>query len=83
MKKHAYALVAAALIPLSIGLSGCAGSGSGWETLVDNGVGLDNFDRFREANWQVKDSSRRQFTARAPSTTIPASMDSAWRTIST
>ena len=57
MKKHAYALVAAALIPLSIGLSGCAGSGSGWETLVDNGVGLDNFDRFREANWQVKDGA--------------------------
>ena len=32
------------------------GAGS-WITLVDNGKGLENFDRFREANWQVKDDS--------------------------
>ena len=53
MKKHAWAtaLAAAALA------AGCAGSGSGWETLVDNGRGIENFDRFREANWQVKDDA--------------------------
>ena len=53
MKKQFSALAAMA----AIGLSGCAGHGPGWTTLVDNGVGLDNFDRFREANWQVKDGA--------------------------
>jgi hypothetical protein len=40
-----------------LALAGCAGAGPGWETLVDNGRGIENFDRFREANWQVKDDS--------------------------
>ena len=53
MKKHAWACTAlvAAIV------AGCAGSGPGWTTLVDNGKGMENFDRFREANWQVKDDS--------------------------
>ena len=39
-------------------LAGCAGSGgSGWTALIDNGAGMENFDRFREANWQVKDGA--------------------------
>jgi len=38
--------------------AGCAGGmGPGWVTLVDNGKGIENFDRFREANWQVKDDA--------------------------
>jgi hypothetical protein len=53
MKKHAWAIaVAAAALA-----AGCAGSGSGWTTLVDNGKGIENFERFREANWQVKDDA--------------------------
>lgn len=54
MKKHAWALTiaSAALV------AGCAGSSMmGWTTLVDNGKGMENFDQFREANWQVKDDS--------------------------
>jgi len=53
MKKHAWALTfaSAALV------AGCAGSGMGWTTLVDNGKGMENFDQFREANWQVKDDA--------------------------
>ena len=51
MKKIACALAMAAL-------AGCAGSGeSSWVALVDNGKGLENFDRFREANWEVKDGA--------------------------
>jgi len=42
---------------LGLALAACAGSGPGWVTLVDNGAGLENFDRFREANWQVKDGA--------------------------
>jgi len=41
----------------ALALAGCAGSGSGWETLVDNGKGLWKFDRFREANWHVRDDA--------------------------
>ena len=53
MKKHALAMAA-----LAVALAaGCAGSGPGWTTLVDNGSGMENFDRFREANWQVKDGA--------------------------
>ena len=53
MKKHAWVVtgVVAAIA------AGCAGSGPGWTTLVDNGKGMENFDRFREANWQVKDDA--------------------------
>jgi hypothetical protein len=51
MKKIVCALAMAAL-------AGCAGSGeSSWVALVDNGKGLENFDRFREANWEVKDGA--------------------------
>lgn len=46
-----------AVAALSLGLAGCAGSGAGWVALVDNGAGMENFDRFREANWQVKDGA--------------------------
>ena len=53
MKKHRFALTALAIVAAA----GCAGSGGGWTTLVDGGKGMENFDRFREANWQVKDDS--------------------------
>jgi hypothetical protein len=39
-------------------LAGCASTErSAWVTLVDDGKGLENFDRFRQANWQVKDGA--------------------------
>ena len=53
MKKHAW-VVTAVVAAIA---AGCAGSGPGWTTLVDNGKGMENFDRFREANWQVKDDA--------------------------
>jgi hypothetical protein len=53
MKKHISALAGA----IALSLAGCAGSGPGWTTLVDNGAGLENFDRFREANWHVRDGA--------------------------
>jgi Domain of Unknown Function (DUF1080) len=53
MKKHISALAAA----VALGLAGCAGSGSSWTTLVDNGSGMENFDQFREANWASKDGA--------------------------
>lgn len=50
--------IAALSVAAAAALAGCAGSGSsGWQTLVDNGKGLENFDRFRVANWQVKDDA--------------------------
>jgi hypothetical protein len=53
MTKQSKALaISAALV-----LAACAGSGSGWTTLVDNGNGMDNFNRFREANWRVVDGA--------------------------
>jgi hypothetical protein len=42
---------------LALVLAGCAGSGSDWVALVDNGRGLENFDRLLTANWQVKDDA--------------------------
>ena len=53
MKKRISALAAV----VAVGLAACAGSGSNWTTLIDNGAGLDNFDRFRVANWHVKDNA--------------------------
>jgi hypothetical protein len=53
MKKRTWALAAATLALTA----GCAGSGPSWVTIVDNGKGMENFDRFREANWQVKDDA--------------------------
>ncbi len=51
-------ITAALALAATVALTGCAGSGaSGWVTLVDNGKGLENFDRFREANWQVKEDA--------------------------
>jgi len=31
--------------------------GTGWETLVDGGKGLENFDRVGDANWRVEDGA--------------------------
>jgi hypothetical protein len=42
---------------LALALAGCAGSGSGWTTLVDNGSGMENFDQFRSANWASVDGA--------------------------
>lgn len=55
MKKHHVLITLSAA--LAIGIAGCAGSGSDWTTLVDNGRGMENFEPFRTANWQVKDDS--------------------------
>ena len=55
MKRH-HVLIAFSAA-LAIGLAGCAGSGSSWTTLVDNGRGMENFEQFRQANWQVKDDA--------------------------
>jgi hypothetical protein len=52
MKKHVLALGFAVAA-----LTGCAGGTGSWVTLVDNGKGMENFDKFREANWQVKDGA--------------------------
>ena len=57
MNKRTIAWTAALSAALALGLAACAGSGSGWTTLIDNGSGMENFDRFREANWQVKDGA--------------------------
>src|SRR5262245_46732426 len=46
------------ILALAVALAGCAGSGmGGWETLVDDGKGMENFNQFREANWQAKDGA--------------------------
>ena len=48
------------VIAASLMVIGCAGSGSGWETLVDeHGQGMDNFTHAGSdrANWQVKDGT--------------------------
>jgi Domain of Unknown Function (DUF1080) len=46
------------VIAATLALAGCAtGSGSGWVALVDDGKGLENFNRVGEANWQVKDGA--------------------------
>ena len=47
-----FSVIAASLIAV-----GCAGSGSGWETLVDGNNGLENFSRIGDANWQAKDGA--------------------------
>ena len=41
----------------ALALAGCAStpSNSGWITLLDNGKGLENFDRIGDANWRVED----------------------------
>jgi 3-keto-disaccharide hydrolase len=50
-------LVAAAIVA---GLAACAQlhlPGMGWETLIDGGKGLENFDRVGDANWRVEDGA--------------------------
>lgn len=48
--RHAAVLLAAALA-----LGGCAHTGSeGWTTLIDQGKGLENFDRVGDANWRTE-----------------------------
>jgi len=53
MKKHVLALT----VMVAAIAAGCAGSGMGWTTLIDGNSGMENFDRFREANWQAKDGA--------------------------
>jgi Domain of Unknown Function (DUF1080) len=50
MKKLVLAAAAAVV------LAGCGmmQSGAGWETLVDGGKGLENFDRIGDANWRAE-----------------------------
>jgi hypothetical protein len=54
MKKTAVACALAAGV-----LAGCSmtGSGSGWTTLIDGEKGLENFDRFRSADWKAQDGA--------------------------
>jgi hypothetical protein len=56
MKKRTWGLVAASFAVAALA-AGCAGSGMGWTTVVDGNSGLENFDRFRDANWQAKDGA--------------------------
>jgi hypothetical protein len=47
---------AAIVAALAAALSGCAHLG-GWDAVVNNGQGLDNFNRTGEANWRVADGA--------------------------
>src|SRR5690349_12221297 len=51
MKRHGMLAVA-----MCAALAGCAGmrGGDGWQTLIDGGKGLDNFDRLGTANWRAE-----------------------------
>jgi hypothetical protein len=52
-------LMLAALAAL-FGATGCAtqsGGDAGWTTLIDGEKGLENFDRFRTANWTATDGA--------------------------
>ena len=57
MKKVAFVAVALA----AAGLTGCETMKGmmpgGWTTLVDNGKGLENFDRVGNSNWRVEDGA--------------------------
>jgi hypothetical protein len=56
MKKTA--IVSAAIAALGIvGCSSMGGGSGGWTTLVDGEKGLENFDRFRTANWTATDGA--------------------------
>ena len=56
MKKTA--IVSAAIAALAIaGCSSMGGGSGGWTTLVDGEKGLENFDRFRTANWTATDGA--------------------------
>lgn len=48
------------VLATALALAACAQlrlAGSGWETLVDGGKGLENFDRVGDANWRVEDGA--------------------------
>lgn len=49
-KRHAMLALA-----VCAGLAGCTAmrGGDGWQTLIDGGKGLDNFDRLGTANWRA------------------------------
>jgi hypothetical protein len=52
------AIVSAAIAALAIGGCSTMGGGSGgWTKLVDGEKGLENFDRFRSANWTATDGA--------------------------
>jgi hypothetical protein len=54
MKRIGIALFSAAAL-----LAGCTGMGGGsdWTTLIDGEKGLENFNRFRSADWQARDGA--------------------------
>src|SRR3954471_22498117 len=57
--KRFIALAAIAAV-IALGISGCAmqqSSDAGWITLVDGEKGLENFDKFRTANWEARDGA--------------------------
>jgi hypothetical protein len=53
--------IAATLLVVATALSGCASYGrmasGGWETLIDGGGGLENFQRVGDANWRHQDGA--------------------------
>ena len=59
MTKQSKALAIAAVLAIALALGACAGSGSGsgWTALVDNGKGMENFNRLGDANWRVVDGT--------------------------
>jgi len=54
MKTRMLATLSAAA---GMALAGCAGENAGWVSVVDNGKGMDQFERVHDANWQEKDGA--------------------------
>jgi hypothetical protein len=55
MKRKTF--IAAGLLAAGLGLAGCSSTGGkeqGWDTLIDGGSGLANFDRQGDANWRAE-----------------------------
>jgi hypothetical protein len=54
-----FSAIIAALLVLAVTAFGCAtmSSDSGWITLIDDGKGLENFNRLGDANWRVEDGA--------------------------
>jgi hypothetical protein len=48
------ALAVAALALGACATGGCGPSGSGWATLIDGEKGLENWDRYADANWRAE-----------------------------
>ena len=44
-----------AVVAASLLVAGCAGSGSGWVTLLDGSSGMENFTSVGDANWGLVD----------------------------